>query len=258
MEAFRNKVTIFGQSKLIHYKTNLMKIGLLLCDHVNESLLHIAGDYEQMFTGLFRDIAPDWEFIPYEVCKSVFPADVNECDAYICTGSRFSVYDEEDWIQELKKFYVAVSESDRFLVGVCFGHQMIGEALGGIVSKSNYGWCVGIHSFTTVKHEKWMEPALSEFNLLMMCQDQIRQLPPDAVLLAQNEACPHAMIRIGQKILGIQAHPEFPKAYDQALMEMRIERIGEARVAAGVESLSLPVHSGIIAQWIVQFVKFSV
>jgi len=231
-----------------------MKVGLLECDHVRPELRYIAGDYREMFPALFLQVAPDWEFKFYDVCNGHFPESVDECDVYICTGSKSSVYDDEEWINQLKDFVRTIYKSDKIFIGVCFGHQILGEALGGKVQKSSVGWCVGAHSFEILQLENWMNPARSVFNLLMMCQDQVLQLPPDSTLLAQTSDCPHAMFRVGNKMLGIQAHPEFPKDYDKALMELRIERIGAAKVEFGIASLELPTQELVIAEWIRKFV----
>lgn len=231
-----------------------MKVGLLECDHVREELQHIAGDYRQMFPALFLQVAPDWEFEFYDVCNGKFPSSVDACDAYICTGSKNSVYDEEEWVNDLKDFVREIHSSDKVFVGVCFGHQMLGEALGGKVEKASIGWCVGVHAFELVQLEEWMNPARSHFNLLMMCQDQVQLLPPSSIRLAQTADCPNAMFRIGKNMLGIQAHPEFPKVYDQALMELRVDRIGKAKVDLGIASLELPTHELVMAEWIRKFV----
>ncbi|CAG4990807.1 hypothetical protein DYBT9275_00617 [Dyadobacter sp. CECT 9275] len=231
-----------------------MKIGLLECDHVREEFLDIAGDYRQMFPALFLQVAPHWQFRFYDVCNGDFPASVNDCDVYICTGSRFSVYDDEPWIQELKQLVRQISLAGKIYIGICFGHQMLGEALGGKVNKSEKGWCVGVHTFEVLKMESWMLPFRNSFNLLMMCQDQVLTLPENSQLLAQSQDCPHAMFRVGERMLGIQAHPEFPKDYDKALMELRVERIGQTKVNLGVASLELPTHELTFANWIKNFV----
>lgn len=231
-----------------------MKIGLLECDHVRDELKYIAGDYRQMFPALFLQVAPNWEFVFYDVCNGHFPDTVNECEAYICTGSKNSVYDDEEWIDCLKDFVRTIYQFNKIFIGVCFGHQILGEALGGKVQKSAVGWCVGVHSFKTLQLENWMDPAYSVFNLLMMCQDQVIQLPPKSTLLAQTSDCNHAMFSVGNKMLGIQAHPEFPKEYNQALMELRVERIGPAKVEFGIASLELPTHELEVAGWIRKFV----
>jgi GMP synthase-like glutamine amidotransferase len=232
-----------------------MKIGLLECDHVREELLPIAGDYREMFPALFSAAAPHWEFVFFDVCRGQFPASVNECDVYICTGSKSSVYDADAWINDLKAFIRNLYLANKTYIGVCFGHQLLGESLGGEVRKSETGWCVGVHPFEVMTYEKWMYPALSSLNLLMMCQDQVMKLPPDSILLAQTPDCPYGMFKVGETMLGIQAHPEFTKVYDQALMELRVERIGARKVEMGISSLELPTMEKQLAQWIVNFAE---
>ncbi|MCE7058703.1 glutamine amidotransferase-related protein [Dyadobacter sp. CY343] len=230
-----------------------MQVGLLECDHVREDLLHIAGDYRQMFPALFMQVAPDWEFTFYDVCNGNFPKSVAECDLYICTGSKFSVYDEEDWIFRLKDFVKEINRSGRKYAGICFGHQMLAEALGGKVEKGSPGWCVGVHEFSLIRSAEWIDPQKNHFNLLMMCQDQVVRMPEGSVLLAQTPDCPVGMFQVGGNMIGIQAHPEFPKRYNQALMELRVERVGEEKVNSGIASLALPTDELLIAGWIKNF-----
>src|SRR5262245_19930318 len=130
-----------------------MKVGLLECDHVMEKYLHIAGDYRQMFTDLFQRHAPQLQLEYFDVRNGEFPASMDACEAFVCTGSRFSVYDNEGWIQELKHFVRQVRDADWPFAGICFGHQMMAEALGGKVEKAPQGWGIGVHSMNVVKSE---------------------------------------------------------------------------------------------------------
>ena len=139
-----------------------MKIGLLECDHVADKFVAISGTYPEMFAALL----PEVEFQLYDVCNGEFPQSVDECDAYTSTGSKFSVYDEIDWILQLKDFVFQLYKNDKKFIGVCFGHQIMAEALGGKVLKSEKGWNVGIHPFEIALKENWMDPFQQNLNLL--------------------------------------------------------------------------------------------
>jgi GMP synthase-like glutamine amidotransferase len=229
-----------------------MKAGLFICDHVDESLRATYGDYPDMFASLF----PELDWTGYDVVNGEFPKELDECDVYFATGSRRSVYEPEPWIDKVKAVIRQLATMDKFFVGVCFGHQLLGEALGGKVQKSPNGWCVGVHSFDIIKKMDWMQPFQQNVNLLMMCQDQVMELPPDSIVLASSEKCPVGIFQVGSTMLGIQAHPEYAKAWDRYLMESRVDRMGSEIVEAGINSLELEVHRSTIRSWVLNFLGF--
>lgn len=224
-----------------------MKIGLLACDHIQKDF----PDYPE----LFKDLLPNYSFEIFNVCNGVFPNSASDYEAWIITGSHLSVYDKIDWIIKLKDFVRDISLADKYCIGVCFGHQMLGEAMGGVVQKSEKGWCVGVHEFEILEREDWMRPYYHKVNLLMSCQDQIQFLPKNSKVLAQSPMCPVGIIRIGNKMLGIQGHPEFSAVYVKSLMLDRANRIGEQTVKTGIESLNIPMQSRVVAQWINNFLN---
>lgn len=219
-----------------------MTLGLLQCDHVAGELLHIAGDLDAMFQ---RWLPADWRV--YDLTAGATPSP-NDCDAWVATGSRFSVYDDVPWIHAFAQLVRDIHQTNRPFLGVCFGHQMMAHALGGKVARSPRGWGVGVHTFRLQTHEPWMQPPLDEINVLMSCQDQVEQLPPQATVLAANHHCPVALYRTGS-LLGIQGHPEWDPAYAAALLEVRRERIGPQLAGAAMNTLTQPRHSAEFAQW---------
>lgn len=232
-----------------------MKIGLLECDHVPERFRHIAGDYREMFAALFARHAPQIALQAFDVCNGEFPSSLDACDAYLTTGSRFSAYDDVDWIDALKNFTRRIHEAKKPFVGVCFGHQLMAEALGGKVSRAETGWGVGVHNVEIIERESWMRPEQSSCALPYMHQDQVERLPEGGVVIGRSNHCAMAMFLVGDSMLGIQAHPEFPKAYGKALLLDRVDRIGEERAKAALASLDQPTDESVVARWIVEFLE---
>lgn len=230
-----------------------MKLGLLECDHINGALRDIAGDYRQMFTDLFNRHAPQFQLEYFDVRNGEFPASANACEAFVCTGSRFSVYDDEGWIHELKGFVRLVCDANRPFVGICFGHQMMAEALGGKVEKAEQGWGIGVHDLNVIKPEHWMQPEQAKCKVQYTHRDQVVRLPENSVLLGESDHCPVAMFRVGENMLGIQGHPEFPAAYAEALVRGRTDLIGADKVNAA--KFNAPTDEAVITNWLAKFLN---
>jgi GMP synthase-like glutamine amidotransferase len=216
-----------------------VKLGLLKCD-------------PRPFEAMYAAWLPDVEWVVYDVFDGRLPANANECEGWVGTGSRYSVYEDQPWIRayaDLVRDYHAGAVP---FVGICFGHQMIGHALGGLVARSEGGWCVGIQQFAISRTAPWMTPPLAEFGVVMSCQDQVRVPPPGATILAGNATCPVGMLQVG-RMLGIQGHPEYTPDYSEELMLSRLDRIGEARVRSAQTTLNNPRHSEELGRWVKNF-----
>ena len=226
-----------------------VRVGLLECDHVSERYRHLGGDYVDMFGALL----PDAELVRYDTINGQVPAGLDECDGWLATGSRHSVYDDLPWIGEACAFVRDVRDAEVPFVGVCFGHQLLAHALGGTVERANCGWGVGIRQLDVVHAEPWMDPPLDAPRLHFMHQDQVTKAPPDAVVLGCADHCEVAMFRVGTTMLGVQAHPEFTVAYAEALLTDRTERIGGDRAGEALATMATPTDEAIVARWIAAF-----
>jgi GMP synthase-like glutamine amidotransferase len=230
-----------------------MNIGLLQCDHVDDEFLHFAGDYSDMFITLFTQYAPAITFKVYDIQKDQYPQSLSECHGYISTGSRYSAYDTIPWILRFKEFVQELYWQQYKFVGICFGHHIIAEALGGRCTKSTKNWGIGIKQVNIMTLQRWMSPPVQCYNLIVSHQDQIEQLPKKGKILGSNTHCPYSMISINEQFLGIQAHPEIPACYIEQLMLSKRDRIGTHLVEKARKTLSQNTHEGVIAQWIACF-----
>ena len=234
-----------------------MKIGILVADPGLAELRDEFGNYIDMVSNLLSACAEGeaLEFHVYDVQNNQRPENLDECDGYICTGSRASVYDDEEWIHNLQKLVVDLHEAKKKFVGICFGHQMVAQALGGKTEMSDAGWGVGVHTSDVVADAYYMVPAAKDISLLVSHKDQVSLLPNGATLLAKSDFCPNAMYQIEDHILTFQGHPEFAKGYSRGLLNIRREIIGEAVYEGGIESLNKETSEKIIARWVLNFIR---
>jgi GMP synthase-like glutamine amidotransferase len=232
-----------------------MHIGLLECDHVEGRFARIDGGYREMFAALLGPHVPDLTFTYYDVCHGVLPPAPDACDAYVCSGSRYSVYDQREWIAALGEFLRKLHGSGEPFVGICFGHQMLAHALGGQVTRAPRGWGVGVHEMAIVGREPWMQPGQPACRLQYMHGDQVLKLPPESKVLARSEHCEVAMFRVGRTMLGIEGHPEFSSAFNEALIRARRDRIGAATADRALEGINGPTDSSVVGRWMAEFLR---
>lgn len=229
-----------------------MRLGILQCDSVRPEWQKEFGDYPDMFQRLLGPIDAGLRFRVYDLTRGRFPATPEACDAWLFTGSKWSVNDDDAWIRRAEEMVVELDRRRRPTIGVCFGHQLIARALGGRVEQAS-NWGVGVHATQVLRQQPWMEPPAHELSLIVSHQDQVVALPPGATHLASHPFCPYAMYQIGEHILSLQGHPEFSKGYSRALMDSRRKNIGEYTYQQGMASLASTTDAAIVAAWIAGF-----
>lgn len=233
-----------------------MKLGILETDHPEKTLQEKYGSYSEMFQALFSRVDDQLVFSSYDVTRLDYPADINECDAYLITGSKASPYEGKEWIRQLEDYVLALHSYQKKLIGICFGHQLIAQALGGLVKKNDSGWGVGAVSRDVFQQKPWMGSGeKTQFKILVSHQDQVTELPPGAERIAGNDFCPHASFQIGSHILTFQGHPEFQIGYLRHLITDRRARIGPSLADDALKSLTEKTDHQQVAQWIVTFLK---
>jgi GMP synthase-like glutamine amidotransferase len=198
-----------------------MKIGILLVGRASEDLVDKYGTYAEMLINLINSDEKLFEFKTFNILDGVFPLNHNDCDGWIVTGSPHGVYEEHSWIPIVSQLIKDIYDNKLPIFGVCFGHQLIAQALGGNVEKSTKGWGLGLHTYQINNKTNYMGNLSSEVTLNICHQDQVLSPPNGATVYAKSDFCENAGFYIKDKVLTMQAHPEFLVDFIKALLTAR-------------------------------------
>jgi len=196
-----------------------LKIGVL---ETGRPPAELAGDFTDYPTMVETWLAPlDADFTSYATLDAVLPDSPLENDIWVITGSRFAAYEDRDWIARLEGFIRDCAAAPRKMIGICFGHQVIAQALGGKVEKFPKGWSLGVSSYQATDWPAALGPVPEHLALQSYHQDQVIELPPNARRIARTDFCENAALWYPGFALTVQGHPEFPAPYVVALLNSR-------------------------------------
>ncbi len=222
-----------------------MRIGILQTGLAPEALAPTMGDYPDMFARLLD--GNGFSFKTYKVVEGEFPASVTDCDGWLITGSRHGAYEDHDWIPPLEDFIRASFVARVPMVGICFGHQIIAQAMGGKVERYAEGWAVGATDY---------DFGGEKITLNAWHRDQVTAVPPSAKVIASNDFCTNAALLYDDRALTVQAHPEFRPEFVDGLMKTRGKGLVPDEVMAeAATKLGAPLQDKTMAAQIAAFFK---
>lgn len=246
---------------MVEVVTAERRIGILMTGYTIPSLEAAHGTHEAMYHRTFRDVAPNFSFKVYSIQDDEFPESPADCDAWIITGSPHGVYDDLPWIAPLIEFVQRVAAANVPLAGICFGHQLIAQALGGRAVKHSGGWNLGVIDYQVTEAGRAaglpMPAAGSNLQLYASHQDQVTAVPPDATVLAQASDCAIAALAYGDvsrpRIVTIQPHPEFTGGFVADLVRLRRgQSMPEDKADSALATIDRPVDNSEVAAWMAQ------
>jgi len=223
-------------------------LGILVCGHVPTEMKAKHGDYYLKFQTL---LGPDsFHYQGYFVVDNEFPESVETCDAWLITGSKHGVYEDHAWLPPLEDFVREAYAKSVPMVGICFGHQLLAQALGGTVEKFAGGWSVGRVEYS-LDHSLGIETApLHAFH-----QDQVIEPPTDAKPIGSTDFCRYAALSYGDKALSLQPHPEFDDEFIEDLLQYRGDILPNSIKLNAKDELGKSIESARIAETLRAFIN---
>jgi len=234
-------------------RDNSIKINVLLCDTFPGRLPADIPTYVSMHEKLLKQVSDDVHFTVFMAMDGELPTVLSKDEIYLIPGCMYSAYDPLPWIEALQQWVRMAVAQQVFLVGICFGHQVIARALGGKVEQSHAGWGAGI------RESKIIDPLMLDsftdgtLRLLYNHHDQVTSIPDNANLLATSDFCEFEALRYGHHVYTFQGHPEYTPYY----MDFYLKHLAAGQdpqvIDNALHSLSGYPHQGVdVAQWVIE------
>ncbi len=213
----------------------MRRVLLVKAGSVSPPVRTALGDYDRWFVRAFGPARCVLRVVEAHLGERL-PPRPRELDAVVVTGSPRSVLEREPWMQRAGGWLVEAAEQRVPVLGVCFGHQLLAEALGGRVRKNPLGREIGTVPCALTpagREDPLFDGAPPAFDVQATHEDEVGEVPPEVEVLASNAASRVQAFRAGPFLRAVQFHPEIDAATLRALAEARIPLLEEEARARG-------------------------
>lgn len=230
----------------------MLRITIIETGLVPQKLRERHGSFPDMFERMVRTEDPTATVEIVSLPNGDALPDPHGLEAILITGAAAGVYDGLDWIAPLEEFVRTAYANKTPMVGVCFGHQLVAQALGGTVRQSEKGWGIGRHVYRVLPDNGVVDG--EEVAIACSHQDQVIEPPNDALTILSSDFTPHAgLLYANGATLTVQPHPEFDLDFAQVCCELRDGKAPEDVVRKARESLTQPLDNAKLGGAITRF-----
>jgi GMP synthase (glutamine-hydrolysing) len=174
-------------------------------DRPRLALLNASHEIHHTRRNFRRELPAD--LVEFTLTEAQYP-DTFDVDGFVVTGSRSSVYWDEPWLPETRAWVREAIDRDLPALGICFGHQLLADVLGGTVEGMGE-YELGYREVRKTAETPVLSGVEDAFSVFVTHSDTVTELPPGAELTAENDYGVHGF-RQGH-VFGVQAHPEYDR-----------------------------------------------
>ena len=147
----------------------------------------------------------DADLVEFDATGGELP-ETTDFDGVVVSGSRSSVYWDEEWIEPTKEWVGEAIDAGLPSLGVCWGHQLLADVLGGEVADMGE-YEIGYREVSHTGDSRLFDGIDDEFTVFTTHSDAVTELPPGATEIAANDYSNHGFRK--ERVFGVQFHPEY-------------------------------------------------
>lgn len=232
----------------------MKKIAIYLTNTDRSDFAARQGSDALKVVARLKEVGADYRFTIFDVTLGEFPSDPTAFDGVIVTGSPAYVDDGDEWISHLIRDIQILVAAKTPLIGLCFGHQAIMDALGGTVERKDF-WIFGGTDMPISQTRPWMVPAAKNIKLYAANKAQVSKLPPGFDLLGGSKICPIALTALGDHVFTTQFHPEMDDFFIAELIDEYADYLGQETTQSSRASIKTPAEGELFGQWMRNFIE---
>jgi GMP synthase (glutamine-hydrolysing) len=214
------------------------RVLLLKAGEVSAATRLSHGDYDRWFAEALADASIDWTVVESHVGQSL-PKNASAFDALVITGSRLSLTEREPWMQRAAEYVREAADERLPVLGVCFGHQLLGYAYGCEVVRNPLGREIGSVEVSLTENGE-SDPLFAgvpqRFVVQATHEDIVAKAPAGATILAGNANTANQAMAVGPNVRGVQFHPELRPDTLHALVRSRAVTLEREAVRRGARA----------------------
>lgn len=218
-------------------------IAILVAGETLPAIARRRGDFVRFIRTRAATVeAPDVRWTAYDVRGAGPLPGPRDADAFVMTGSASSVTERAPWMLRAEGLVRDIVAARVPLLGICFGHQMIAQVLGGEVQKNPLGRGIGTVRLTRVADDYLFSGLPRVFDVQETHVDAVVHAPPGARILATTARDCVAAFRVGDRVRAVQFHPEMDADILRGYVAARAQAIREE--GGDPDALFAAIHDG--------------
>lgn len=218
------------------------RIVKLIVFRAGDAAAPVAVRRGEFFSWIRREAEPvyngDWDEHDIRVMDVPLPAH-DAADGFIITGSSSNVTERAPWMLRVEEWLRAAVEKETPVLGICFGHQLVGEALGGKVTKNPRGREIGTVTVRRLAEDSILDGLPATFTANCTHVESVVTLPTGAKLVAETDLEPNAVFTVGRAMKCVQFHPEIDGDAMRGYVEARAHLVN----AEGLDAEAIRARS---------------